>query len=320
MGNCCVEVAGARLQVRTRCEPGIVTVEVIGQIESGTEPVLRHALDCALAHHPRDVIADVSGIAFCSVRALGTLLLGATEARRHGVRWAFAGMNPSMLRLWQIVYPRDLAGRAPRYATVSEATAALSRAQPIDAEERVPVAGADPEHGGVPDPDRAGWIDELYRSSGQDCFSLARFLLDDDAEAESIVGETFATAAASPVSGEWSRTRLLTAVHHQALQRLRHRQGPHRNGLADVADPAVASRRGDSDVGTGEQPTGRSQMVAALGELDRLQHRAILLAYQGSTPGDIASRIGRPRADVMAALHTAVGVLHARIHGTHPAQ
>lgn len=318
MGSRSVEAVAALLRVHTCREGDGVTVGVVGAINPATEPVLRGALDRALAHRPRHLIADVSGVEFCSVGGLGTLLLTATEAYRRGIRFVFAGMPAPMSHLWQIVYPHDPQPPPLRYATVAEAIAARTPGQAARADDRMsepqsqPTAGAG--NGGAP-PDHDAQIEGLYRRDGKVCYSLACFLLDDAPAAEDLVCEIF-SGAADGSAGPWTRTRLLATVHHAALRRLRSDPGRERRET-DFAAPAGELRDGGAPA-TGDPSNDDSRIGTALGELDPLQRRVVLLAYHGDALDEIVARVGRPRAEVMTALHTAVRQLHSRLHDAGP--
>lgn len=84
---------------------GIVVLRVVGDVDLGSDAVLRHALDAALDHHPRHLVVDLSELRFCSVRGMGMLVAAAATAATHGTQYAVSGAPGQITRFWSMLWP-----------------------------------------------------------------------------------------------------------------------------------------------------------------------------------------------------------------------
>ena len=55
-------------------EDGVVTVTVVGEVDTFTAPVLRSTLDSQLEQQPRELVIDLSGVQFLETTGLHVLL------------------------------------------------------------------------------------------------------------------------------------------------------------------------------------------------------------------------------------------------------
>ena len=75
-------------------EDGVVTVTVVGEVDTFTAPVLRSTLDSQLEQQPKELVIDLSGVQFLGSAGLAVLVEtqkssragGRTEPDRHHPR------------------------------------------------------------------------------------------------------------------------------------------------------------------------------------------------------------------------------------------
>ena len=66
-------------------EDGVVTVTVVGEVDTFTAPVLRSALDNQLEQQPRELVIDLSGVQFLGSAGLAVLVETQKSARAREV-------------------------------------------------------------------------------------------------------------------------------------------------------------------------------------------------------------------------------------------
>lgn len=155
-------------------------------------------------------------------------------------------------------------------------------------------------------------LSQLYQRFGRPCYSLARRICADERLAEGVVQEVFLTLWRDPSRFDSSRgdfaTRLLTLIHHRAVDAVRREDPIHRRM---VAAPEAAEDWSPTPVPGADQtamariPAG--QVRAALHRLPIEQRQALALAYFGGhTQHEIAVLTGAPLGTVKSRIFTAV--------------
>jgi anti-sigma B factor antagonist len=66
-------------------EAGVVTVTVVGEVDTFTAPVLRSSLDTQLEQQPRELVIDLSGVQFLGSAGLAVLVETQKASRAHNV-------------------------------------------------------------------------------------------------------------------------------------------------------------------------------------------------------------------------------------------
>jgi anti-sigma B factor antagonist len=66
-------------------EEGVVTVTVVGEVDTFTAPVLRSSLDTQLEQSPRELVIDLSGVQFLGSAGLAVLVETQKAARARDV-------------------------------------------------------------------------------------------------------------------------------------------------------------------------------------------------------------------------------------------
>ena len=66
-------------------EDGVVTVKVVGEVDTFTAPVLRSTLDGQLEQSPRELVIDLSGVQFLGSAGLAVLVETQKSARAKDV-------------------------------------------------------------------------------------------------------------------------------------------------------------------------------------------------------------------------------------------
>ena len=66
-------------------EDGVVTVTVVGEVDTFTAPVLRSSLDTQLEQQPRELVIDLSGVQFLGSAGLAVLVETQKASRTRNV-------------------------------------------------------------------------------------------------------------------------------------------------------------------------------------------------------------------------------------------
>jgi anti-sigma B factor antagonist len=69
----------------SRTEDGVVTVTVVGEVDTFTAPVLRSSLDTQLEQSPRELVIDLSGVQFLGSAGLAVLVETQKAARSRDI-------------------------------------------------------------------------------------------------------------------------------------------------------------------------------------------------------------------------------------------
>ncbi|MFE5947968.1 STAS domain-containing protein [Streptomyces sp. NPDC056480] len=86
------------LQVHsTRCG-GAVLLRVTGELDLATVPLVRRAAVAALAHRPRRLLLDLTGLVFCDGTGLQALERLIEDARAARTDLRLTGLHPNMHR------------------------------------------------------------------------------------------------------------------------------------------------------------------------------------------------------------------------------
>ncbi|AUG76867.1 hypothetical protein CFP65_2004 [Kitasatospora sp. MMS16-BH015] len=92
-----------RLSITTTTATGaVVVVRLDGEVDEEDRPRLASALTRALRNHPRRLVVDLSGLAFCYSVGLNALLTARRNARILGVEMTLAAPLPQTRRLLEI--------------------------------------------------------------------------------------------------------------------------------------------------------------------------------------------------------------------------
>jgi RNA polymerase sigma-70 factor (ECF subfamily) len=159
-------------------------------------------------------------------------------------------------------------------------------------------------------------LGELYDALAPWVLGLAHRILQDDAEAEEVVGEVFMQVWDRIEQHDAARGPLvpwvLSIARNRALDALRrrHRFWRRRERWAEaLGDDTVVAAPDPADAAVPGWPV-HQEIHAALGALPEEQRRVVLLAYfEGLTHSEIARRTGQPLGTVKTRLRIAHGRL-----------
>ena len=73
------------ITLSTSTEDGVVTVKVVGEVDTFTAPVLRSTLDSQLEQSPRELVIDLSGVQFLGSAGLAVLVETQKSSRSREV-------------------------------------------------------------------------------------------------------------------------------------------------------------------------------------------------------------------------------------------
>lgn len=107
-------------------EPGpagpILVLRVAGEIDALTLPRLHTALTAALDERPADLVVDLAGVGFCSVRGFARLAIAAATTQTNAVGFAVSGLSPHLDRVATLLWPER---HCVRYRSVAAALTAI---------------------------------------------------------------------------------------------------------------------------------------------------------------------------------------------------
>ena len=104
----------------------IIVLQVAGEVDSFTCPLLRAALTDGLARRPGYVIVDLSRLTFCDARGLAQLVLAGVTATKNGTGYAISGCPTHLSRIWSTIWGTDV---PTRYRSVAAAIAGIWASQ-----------------------------------------------------------------------------------------------------------------------------------------------------------------------------------------------
>ncbi len=92
-----------RLQVESRpVTDGVAVVELRGEADLHTAPVLRHALDGAIESGAGTLVVDLTGVTFVDSMMLGVLLGATRRLRPRGTEMRIVVDDPHVRRIFEL--------------------------------------------------------------------------------------------------------------------------------------------------------------------------------------------------------------------------
>jgi anti-sigma B factor antagonist len=107
------------LRVATLHRPGTVVLEVSGELDMATAPVLRAHIGRALGGRPAHVVLDLAGLKFCDAAGLSVFAMARRRTATSGVSLALAAVPRLVSRLLAIT---DMLRFLDVYPSVAAAT------------------------------------------------------------------------------------------------------------------------------------------------------------------------------------------------------
>lgn len=95
-----------------------------GEIDTHTAPMLRDQLFELIEEDPQPLVVDLTGVSFCDSAGVNIAVAARKHAARHGVTFAFVGLNGRVDRVFRITGMDRL---IPTYPTLPEAAIELIR-------------------------------------------------------------------------------------------------------------------------------------------------------------------------------------------------
>jgi anti-sigma B factor antagonist len=89
-------------------EAGVVTVTVVGEVDTFTAPVLRSTLDSQLEQQPRELVIDLSGVQFLGSAGLAVLVETQKSARAREVSLRLTATTRAVTRPLEVTGLIDL--------------------------------------------------------------------------------------------------------------------------------------------------------------------------------------------------------------------
>ncbi len=89
-------------------EDGVVTVKVVGEVDTFTAPVLRSTLDSQLEQSPRELVIDLSGVQFLGSAGLAVLVETQKSARSREVALRLIATTRAVTRPLEVTGLIDL--------------------------------------------------------------------------------------------------------------------------------------------------------------------------------------------------------------------
>ena len=89
-------------------DDGVVTVTVVGEVDTFTAPVLRSTLDSQLEQQPRELVIDLSGVQFLGSAGLAVLVETQKSARAREVALRLIATTRAVTRPLEVTGLIDL--------------------------------------------------------------------------------------------------------------------------------------------------------------------------------------------------------------------
>lgn len=102
-------------------------LQVKGEVDLGTLPILRAALGDSLDRHPAHLIVDLGRMTFCSAGGLDLLTQTRYIAAENATSYAVSSVPPEIDRIWALVWDGDLPIR--HRSTAAAVTATIQAAE-----------------------------------------------------------------------------------------------------------------------------------------------------------------------------------------------
>ncbi|RBY83094.1 STAS domain-containing protein [Blastococcus sp. TF02A-30] len=96
------------ITLSTSEEDGVVTVTVVGEVDTFTAPVLRSTLDSQLEQSPRELVIDLSGVQFLGSAGLAVLVETQKSARAKEVGLRLIATTRAVTRPLEVTELIDL--------------------------------------------------------------------------------------------------------------------------------------------------------------------------------------------------------------------
>jgi anti-sigma B factor antagonist len=96
------------ITLSTSDEDGVVTVKVVGEVDTFTAPVLRSTLDGQLEQSPRELVIDLSGVQFLGSAGLAVLVETQKSARSREVALRLIATTRAVTRPLEVTGLIDL--------------------------------------------------------------------------------------------------------------------------------------------------------------------------------------------------------------------
>ncbi len=96
------------ITLSTSTEDGVVTVKVVGEVDTFTAPVLRSTLDSQLEQSPRELVIDLSGVQFLGSAGLAVLVETQKSARSREVDLRLVATTRAVTRPLEVTGLIDL--------------------------------------------------------------------------------------------------------------------------------------------------------------------------------------------------------------------
>jgi anti-sigma B factor antagonist len=96
------------ITLSTSSEDGVVTVTVVGEVDTFTAPVLRSTLDSQLELQPRELVIDLSGVQFLGSAGLAVLVETQKSSRSREVALRLIASTRAVTRPLEVTGLIDL--------------------------------------------------------------------------------------------------------------------------------------------------------------------------------------------------------------------
>jgi anti-sigma B factor antagonist len=96
------------ITLSTSTEDGVVTVTVVGEVDTFTAPVLRSTLDSQLELQPRELVIDLSGVQFLGSAGLAVLVETQKSSRSREVALRLIASTRAVTRPLEVTGLIDL--------------------------------------------------------------------------------------------------------------------------------------------------------------------------------------------------------------------
>ena len=96
------------ITLSTSTEDGVVTVKVVGEVDTFTAPVLRSTLDSQLEQAPSELVIDLSGVQFLGSAGLAVLVETQKSARSREVALRLIATTRAVTRPLEVTGLIDL--------------------------------------------------------------------------------------------------------------------------------------------------------------------------------------------------------------------
>jgi anti-anti-sigma factor len=103
--------------------PGQSLLRVSGELDYGSAPRLREALESVSLHPGGILIIDLSGLTYCDSTGISVLVAAQQRAKAAGTSLALAGVNPEIVRIFRVISLHQVFAF---YDSVEAATRALT--------------------------------------------------------------------------------------------------------------------------------------------------------------------------------------------------